>query len=44
MTVDVNSTEVSRRASVGLDDDRVLMLAVALLAVLGVVALVAMGI
>jgi hypothetical protein len=44
MTVDVNSTEVSRRASVGLDDDRVLMLAVALLAVFGVVALVAMGI
>jgi hypothetical protein len=44
MTVDVNSTEVSRRASVGLDDDPVLMLAVALLAMLGVVALVAMGI
>ena len=44
MTVDVNSTEVSRRVSVGLDDDRALMLAVALLAVLGVVALVAMGI
>jgi hypothetical protein len=43
MTVDVNSTEVGRPARVGLDSDQALMLVVALLALLGVVGLFAMG-
>jgi hypothetical protein len=44
MSVDVNSSEASRRASVGLDSDSALMLVVALLALLGVAALFAIGV
>jgi acyl carrier protein len=42
MPVDVNTTETSRRRT-GLDSDQALMLVVALVALLGVVVLFAIG-